>query len=63
LLRASEERFRALIENSFDVMFILNADATAKDTSPSAASLLGRPEKTPWLESKLQLVRWGNGAR
>ena len=44
-LRASEERFRALIENSFDVTFVLNADGTAKYASPSAARLLGRPHQ------------------
>ena len=44
LLRASEERFRALIENSFDVTFVLDAEGTAKYASPSAARLLGRPE-------------------
>lgn len=40
-LRASEERFRALIEHSFDVTVVLNADASFKYISPSGLTLLG----------------------
>ncbi len=42
LLRASEERFRALIENSFDATFVLSQDGSAKYASPSAVRMLGR---------------------
>ncbi len=40
-LRASEERFRALIEHSFDVTMVLNANGTVKYLSPSGTSLFG----------------------
>ncbi|MDB6027204.1 MAG: histidine kinase, partial [Verrucomicrobiales bacterium] len=41
LLRASEERFRALIDNSFDVTTVLNADLSIKYMSPSGNRLFG----------------------
>ncbi len=40
-VRASEERFRALIDNSFDVVLVLNADDTVKYQSPSGDRLFG----------------------
>jgi PAS domain S-box-containing protein len=40
-VRASEERFRALIDNSFDVTLVLNADGTVKYQSPSGDRLFG----------------------
>ena len=42
-VRASEERFRALIENSFDVTMILTSDGNVKYISPSGQRLLGDP--------------------
>ncbi len=41
LLRASEERFRALVDNSFDVTVVLAADLAIKYLSPSAEKLFG----------------------
>ncbi len=40
-LQLSEEKFRALIENSSDVITILNADATIRYESPSIERVLG----------------------
>ena len=41
LSQRSEERFRALIENSSDLITILGADGTLKYESPSVTSILG----------------------
>jgi PAS domain S-box-containing protein len=41
LLRSSEERFRALIEHSFDVTLVLNPDGSAKYISPAGVRLIG----------------------
>jgi PAS domain S-box-containing protein len=41
LVRASEERFRAFIENSFDATIVLTADGTVKYISPSGVRMLG----------------------
>ncbi len=46
-LRASEERFRALIEHSFDVTMVLNAQGTVKYLSPSGARLFGEVASRP----------------
>ncbi len=46
-LRASEERLRALIDNSFDVTLVLNADGTAKYLSPSGVRLFGEVTGSP----------------
>ena len=40
-MRASELRFQALVENSFDLTLVLNRDLSIKYVSPSAAALLG----------------------
>ena len=46
VLRSSEARFRSLIENSADVVVVLDADAKALYVSPSVAHMLGyRPEE------------------
>jgi len=42
-LRASEQRFRALIENSADAIALLSADGTILYQSPSTAHVLGYP--------------------
>lgn len=41
LLRASKERFRALIDHSFDVTVVLNPDGSAKYISPSGIRWFG----------------------
>ncbi|HWP72226.1 MAG TPA: EAL domain-containing protein [Gemmatimonadaceae bacterium] len=41
LLANSEARFRSLVQNSSDVIFIVEADTTIRYTSPSAQKVLG----------------------
>lgn len=53
LIRGSELRFRALIENSFDLIVVLNADLGMKYVSPSALRFVG----ADWnLKSALQII-------
>ncbi|HEX6132631.1 MAG TPA: PAS domain S-box protein [Longimicrobiales bacterium] len=42
-LRQSEEYFRSLIENSSDMVAVLNADGTIRYVSPAVGRVLGRP--------------------
>jgi PAS domain S-box-containing protein len=42
-LRASEERFRSLVQNSYDIIVVLDAAGTRKYISPSIERLLGYP--------------------
>jgi PAS domain S-box-containing protein len=45
-IKASEERFRSLIENAFDVVLIVKADETILYASPSLEKVLGyRPDE------------------
>ena len=44
-VRQSEAHFRALIENSSDVIMVTNADGTVRYLSPSFERLLGHPAK------------------
>ena len=46
LLESSEERFRAMIENSFDVTLVLNADGSLKYMSPAGRRLLGWDQRS-----------------
>ena len=43
-LRANEERFRALLENSADGITVMAADGTVTYISPAGERLLGRPQ-------------------
>jgi PAS domain S-box-containing protein len=59
-LRRSEEHFRALIENSFDVITVLGADGTVRYTSPSIERVLGYPP-SDWLgRNVFQLIHPGD---
>lgn len=53
LLETSEERFRAMIEHSFDVTVVLSAEGTLKYMSPSGRRLLG------WDNKEIPLARKG----
>ena len=44
-LRQSEERFRSLIENSLDIIMILESEGTIEYVSPSSEKILGHPAK------------------
>src|SRR6266849_2554070 len=44
-LRADEDRFRALFENSIDAVLIANADGTIEAANPEACRLFGRTEE------------------
>ena len=44
-LRQSEERFRSLIENSLDIIMILEPEGTIEYVSPSSEKILGHPAK------------------
>ena len=52
-LLASEARFRSLIENSADLICIMNPDATPRYVSPSIKLLLGYPSEEIDLETSL----------
>jgi PAS domain S-box-containing protein len=53
LIRGSELRFRALIENSFDLIVVLNPDLSMKYVSPSALRFVGADWKS---KSALQVI-------
>jgi diguanylate cyclase (GGDEF)-like protein/PAS domain S-box-containing protein len=42
-LRQSEERFRAVVEQSFDIVSVIDPDGTVHYTSPSASRITGFP--------------------
>ncbi len=50
-LRQSEERFRSLVQNAFDVIAIITADGTLSYLSPSVKRILGY-EPEDWLGKK-----------
>lgn len=51
-LRVSEERFRSLVQNSSDLITIMDADGTLRYASPSVERLMGyRPEE--WLGTNM----------
>ncbi|MBM3131189.1 MAG: PAS domain S-box protein [Chloroflexi bacterium] len=53
---ASEERFRALIEHSSDLILILNRDTTIRYASPSVQTILGYPADRVCGHSVLQFI-------
>ena len=44
-LRASEQRFRAVVQNLADVIILVDSDAIIQFTTPSITSVLGYPEQ------------------
>jgi diguanylate cyclase (GGDEF)-like protein/PAS domain S-box-containing protein len=55
-LRASEERFRSLVQNASDLISILDADGTVRYESPSHLRVLGLAPETHAGRSLLELV-------
>ncbi|HEY0556655.1 MAG TPA: PAS domain S-box protein, partial [Thermoanaerobaculia bacterium] len=55
-LRASEERFRSLVQNASDLISILDADATVRYESPSHTRVLGLEPEAHTGRSLLDLV-------
>src|SRR5436305_7418444 len=55
-LRASEERFRSLVQNASDLISILDADGTVRYESPSHQRVLGLEPETHVGRSLLDLV-------
>jgi len=55
-LRASEERFRALVQNASDLIAVLAADGTLRYESPSHERVLGYPPGARAGEIVLELV-------
>lgn len=55
-LRASEERFRSLVQNASDLISILDADGTVRYESPSHSRVLGLEPETHVGRSLLDLV-------
>jgi PAS domain S-box-containing protein len=53
---ASEERFRALVEHSNDLILILNRDATIRYVTPSAQTILGYTPEELGGRSALELI-------
>lgn len=58
-LQKSEEKFRTLIEQASDVIFITDASGTIQVVNTSATLLTGYPETT-LLQMKLQDILWNN---
>ncbi len=55
-LRASEERFRSLVQNASDLISILDADGTVRYESPSHGRVLGLEPEAHAGRSLLDLV-------
>ncbi len=53
---SSEERFRALVEHSSDLILVLNRDATIRYASPSLQTILGYPPDEMVGRSALEFV-------
>jgi two-component system cell cycle sensor histidine kinase/response regulator CckA len=62
-LRASEERFRALVENSFDVLMLLDADGRVKYLTPSSVRHIGWTPEQLLGRSVFEFMHPDDGAR
>ncbi len=56
LTASMDQRLRALISNSSDLMLVTNADGTIRYLSPSVTRVLGYDEKSLWAPSILEFV-------
>lgn len=55
-LRTSEGRFRALIENCFDVILVLNPDGSPKYIGPSGARMFAYPADDAFMQTGISKV-------
>jgi len=56
IVASTDQRLRALISNSSDLMLVTNADGTIRYLSPSVTRVLGYDEKSLWAPSILEFV-------
>ena len=61
-LKASEARFRSLVQNSSDIITVLDHDGTIRYASPSTAAILGHPSGTLVGKNAFGFVHPGDAA-